>query len=66
MKSLSVMSSRNGWQKIETMGFPPDDRYKVIHELDSERLQFQDRDGDRLIMHLVMRKGRSDESTLAF
>jgi 5-carboxymethyl-2-hydroxymuconate isomerase len=51
---------------IETMGFPIDDRYQVIHELDSERLQLQDRDGDRAIIHLVMRKGRSDESKLAF
>jgi phenylpyruvate tautomerase PptA (4-oxalocrotonate tautomerase family) len=25
---------------IETMGFPEDDRYQVIHQLDSECLQF--------------------------
>jgi phenylpyruvate tautomerase PptA (4-oxalocrotonate tautomerase family) len=51
---------------IETMGFPPDDRYQAIHELDSERLQLQERDGDRVMMHLVMRTGRTDESKLAF
>jgi phenylpyruvate tautomerase PptA (4-oxalocrotonate tautomerase family) len=51
---------------IETMGFPMDDRYQIIHQLDSERLQLQDRDGDRVIMHLVMRAGRSDEAKQAF
>ena len=39
---------------IETMGFPMDDRYQIIHEVDSERLQLQGRDGDRVMMHLVM------------
>jgi phenylpyruvate tautomerase PptA (4-oxalocrotonate tautomerase family) len=51
---------------IETMGFPMDDRYQIIHQLDPERLQLQDREGDRVIMHLVMRAGRSDESKQAF
>ena len=51
---------------IETMGFPPDDRYQIIHQLDSEQLQLQDRDGDRVLMHLVMRAGRSSESKQAF
>ena len=51
---------------IETMGFPMDDRYQIIHEVDSERLQLQGRDGDRVMMHLVMRAGRSNESKQAF
>lgn len=51
---------------IETMGFPPDDRYQIIHEIASDRLQLQERDGDRAIMHLVMRAGRSDTSKQAF
>jgi phenylpyruvate tautomerase PptA (4-oxalocrotonate tautomerase family) len=51
---------------IETMGFPMDDRYQIIHQLDSERLQLQDREGDRVMMHLVMRAGRTDESKQAF
>ena len=51
---------------IETIGFPMDDRYQIIHEIDSERLQFQGRDGDRVMMHLVMRAGRSNESKQAF
>lgn len=51
---------------IETMGFPDDDRYQVIHQLDSECLQLQTRDGDRVMLHLVMRAGRSDKSKQAF
>ena len=51
---------------IETMGFPLDDRYQIIHQLDSEQLQLQGRDGDRVMMHLVMRAGRSNESKQAF
>jgi len=51
---------------IETMGFPLDDRYQVIHQVDPECLQFQGREGDRLMMHLVMRAGRSNQSKQAF
>ena len=51
---------------IETMGFPLDDRYQIIHEIDHDRLQLQERNGDRVIMHLVMRTGRSNESKQAF
>jgi len=51
---------------IETMGFPADDRYQVIHQIDSAQLQLQERGGDRLIMHLVMRAGRGDASKQAF
>ena len=51
---------------IETMGFPLDDRYQIIHQLDPECLQIQDRQGDRIVMHLVMRAGRSNKSKQAF
>ena len=51
---------------IETMGFPLDDRYQVIQQLDPECLQLQERPGDRVIMHLVMRAGRSNKSKQAF
>lgn len=51
---------------IETMGFPDDDRYQVIHELAPERLQLQTREGDRVMMHLVMRAGRSNKAKQAF
>jgi phenylpyruvate tautomerase PptA (4-oxalocrotonate tautomerase family) len=51
---------------IETMNFPDDDRYQTIHQLDSACLQLQKREGDRLMMHLVMRAGRSNKSKQAF
>jgi phenylpyruvate tautomerase PptA (4-oxalocrotonate tautomerase family) len=51
---------------IETMGFPPDDRYQIIHQLNPACIQSQKRESDRVMMHLVMRAGRSDESKLAF
>lgn len=51
---------------IETMGFPADDRYQVIHELEPDCLQFQSRQADRVMMHLVMRAGRSNKSKQAF
>lgn len=51
---------------IETMGFPDDDRYQIIHQLDPECLQLQTRQGDRVMMHLVMRAGRSNKSKQAF
>ena len=51
---------------IETMAFPDDDRYQVIHQLDSDCLQLQQRVEDRVIMHLVMRAGRSNKAKQAF
>ncbi len=51
---------------IETMAFPDDDRYQIIHELDEDCLQLQERKGDRVMMHLTMRAGRSNKSKQAF
>lgn len=51
---------------IETMGFPDDDRYQIIHELESHCLQLQKRTGDRVMMHLTMRAGRSNKAKQAF
>lgn len=51
---------------IETMGFPDDDRYQVIHECEPHCLEYQGREGDRVMMHLIMRRGRSDEAKKAF
>jgi len=51
---------------IETMGFPLDDRYQIIHQLDAQCLQLQECDGERVMMHLVMRAGRSNKSKQAF
>ena len=51
---------------IETMGFPDDDRYQVVHQVSQDCLQYQDRTGDRVMMHLVMRSGRSNKSKQIF
>ncbi len=51
---------------IETMGFPDDDRYQIVHELEPHCLQFQSRTEDRVMMHLTMRAGRSNKSKQAF
>ena len=51
---------------IETMSFPDDDRYQIIHEMESQCLQFQQRTDDRVMMHLTMRAGRSNKSKQAF
>ena len=47
---------------IETIGFPDDDRYQVVHQVSEDCLQYQDRTDDRVMMHLVMRSGRSNKS----
>ncbi len=51
---------------IETMGFPEDDRYQIINEVDPACLQLQERTGDRVMMSLIMRAGRSNKSKQAF
>ncbi len=51
---------------IETMSFPVDDRYQIIHEVEPYCLQFQKRTEDRIMMHLIMRAGRSNKSKQAF
>ena len=51
---------------IETMGFPPDDRYQVITEHEPWCLQHQTRTEDRVMMFLIMRSGRSPEAKKAF
>tara|TARA_B110000971_G_scaffold198769_1_gene215598 strand:- start:2031 stop:2396 length:366 start_codon:yes stop_codon:yes gene_type:complete len=51
---------------IETMDFPDDDRYQVINQLSDDSLQYQGREEDRVMMHLVMRSGRSNKKKQAF
>ena len=51
---------------IETMGFPDDDRYQIINEVEPDCLQYQNRDSDRVMMFLIMRAGRSNKSKQAF
>ena len=46
---------------IETMAFPEDDRYQIVHEVEPYCLQFQDRDEDRVMMYLIMRAGRPNK-----
>jgi phenylpyruvate tautomerase PptA (4-oxalocrotonate tautomerase family) len=47
-------------------GFPPDDRYQIIHELAGNDLEFQDRTEDRVMMYLVMRSGQTAAAKKAF
>ena len=51
---------------IETMGFPNDDRYQIINEVEKDCLEYQDRDNDRVMMFLIMRTGRSNKAKQAF
>lgn len=51
---------------IETMDFPTNDRYQIIHQLSPDCLQYQERDADRVMIQLIMRAGRSDKSKKAF
>ncbi|MDH2297058.1 tautomerase family protein [Cobetia sp. 29-18-1] len=51
---------------IETLDFPADDRYQVIHECADQDLEFQSRNQDRVMMHLVMRSGKPDQAKKAF
>ena len=51
---------------IETMDFPDDDRYQVINQLSDDSLQYQGREEDRVMMHLVMRSGKTKKKKQAF
>lgn len=63
--AIAVADSINS-AVIETMDFPDDDRYQVIHELEPHCLQLQERTEERVIMHLTMRAGRSNKAKQAF
>ena len=47
-------------------GFPPDDRYQIIHEHEPYELEYQKRTGDRVMLYLIMRAGQKSESKKAF
>ena len=51
---------------IQTMGFPDDDRYLIITELEPSALEHQTRTADRVMMFLIMRSGRAPEAKKAF
>jgi phenylpyruvate tautomerase PptA (4-oxalocrotonate tautomerase family) len=48
------------------VGFPPDDRYQIIHEHETYALEYQKRTGDRVMLYLIMRAGQKPESKKAF
>lgn len=47
-------------------GFPPDDRYQIIHEHEQYALEHQKRTEDRVMMFLIMRSGQKPEAKKAF
>ena len=51
---------------IETMAFPDNDRYQVVNQLSEDCMQYQGRQEERIMMHLVMRTGRSNKAKQAF
>ena len=51
---------------IETMDFPDDDRYQVVNQLSEDCMQYQGRQEERIMMHLVMRSGRPNKAKQAF
>ncbi|MES1954145.1 tautomerase family protein [Salinisphaera hydrothermalis] len=51
---------------ITALDFPADDRYQLIQEYAPHALQLQTRTADRVMLHLVLRSGKSDEQKKAF
>ena len=51
---------------IECFNFPFDDRYQIIHKHESHCLEMQDRVHDRVMMHVIIRKGHSDKAKQSF
>jgi|TARA_B100001750_G_scaffold241379_1_gene252688 phenylpyruvate tautomerase PptA (4-oxalocrotonate tautomerase family) len=66
VKHAKAIASGVNSAVIETMGFPADDLYQIIHEVQPHCLQFQKRSKDRVMIQLIMRAGRSDESKQNF
>lgn len=51
---------------IECFNFPPDDRYQIVHEHEHHCLEMQGRVQDRVMMHIIIRKGHSDTAKQLF
>ncbi|RKR03371.1 tautomerase-like protein [Kushneria sinocarnis] len=51
---------------IGALDFPEDDRYQLITEYAEHALQLQTRTGDRVMLSLVMRAGKTDAQKKAF
>jgi len=47
-------------------GFPPDDRYQIIHEHEPYDLEYQTRSQERVMIYLIMRGGQKPEAKKAF
>ena len=48
------------------MDFPEDDLFQVVHQVSEYCLQYQNRTEDSVMMHLVMRSGRTNKLKQAF
>lgn len=51
---------------LDTLDFPPDDRYQLVRELPSQDFELQDKEGDRAVLELTMRAGQAHEDKQAF
>ncbi|MBH04218.1 MAG: tautomerase family protein [Xanthomonadales bacterium] len=51
---------------ITALDFPADDRYQLINEYPPHALQLQRRETDRIMLHLVLRSGKTDAQKKAF
>ncbi|KAA9400735.1 tautomerase family protein [Haloarcula sp. CBA1131] len=51
---------------LETLDFPPDDRYQLVREFPSQDFELQEREGDQIILELTMRAGQAREDKQAF
>ncbi|MGB9951062.1 tautomerase family protein (plasmid) [Haloarcula marismortui] len=51
---------------LETLDFPPDDRYQLVREFTSQDFELQEREGDQIILELTMRAGQAREDKQAF
>ncbi len=51
---------------LDTLDFPPSDRYQLIRELPPQDLELQDREGDRAVLELTMRAGQDREDKQEF
>ncbi|MBT8352681.1 MAG: tautomerase family protein [Deltaproteobacteria bacterium] len=51
---------------LKCFNFPSDDRYQIIHEHEIHCLEMQERVHDRVMMHVIIRKGHSDKAKQSF
>ena len=51
---------------ITALDFPADDRYQLINEYPAHALQLRTRTEERLMLHLVLRSGKTDAQKKAF